>query len=422
MTVALALASAGFGASSASASAAPVYYLDSAAVDDSGAGTSPATAWKTLAKASAADLPAGARLLLRRGGSWTGQLAVTESGTAAAPIVIDAYGTGARPVVKGDGEACVDLAGNHLEVYNLQVGVDGDEGRCAWAGVKVRGDDNVVERNYITGAAAGVFIEEGTKYAAVTANEFVNNNHMSKNTPVPDNDDSGAFAILVHGDDSNIGWNTMKGSIAPSHDYVWDGAAVEIFYGSRNRVHHNISVDNDTFTELGTYSDDKDGVSTGNVFEYNAIYGAKGRGGLVTRGPVHEDGRPEPNGPVFATAFDNNSIHLTNPAAEGVVCDAGCTNRHLSMSQNIVHAAKKSAYSESGFTDNHRNVFFGGQYQMPHSPDSKYADPRFDPAHPLRLRAGSPAIGLGATKFDDLDLAGAAVGKDGAIEAGAYEY
>ncbi|MEV0621876.1 hypothetical protein AB0I81_51755 [Nonomuraea sp. NPDC050404] len=423
------LGATGFGAGTASAAAAPVYYLDSVGGNDAAAGTSQSTAWKSLAKASSATLPPGAKLLLRRGGTWSGQLLISDSGNAAAPIVVDAYGTGAAPVVKGDTEACVHLRGNHIELYNLQIGVSQDAGRCSWAGVKVTGSDNVVEKNHITGAAAGVFIETSARYTAVTSNDFVDNNHMSTLTPTEQNpnDDSGAFAILVQGDDSNIAWNTITGSIAFSYDYELDGAAVEIFLGSRNRVHHNIAVDNDTFTELGTSTNDDgstndpDGTS-GNVFEYNAIYGAKGRAGLITRGPRHDDGRLEPNGPVSGTVFRNNSINLPNADAEGVVCDAGCTNAHLSLSQNVVAAAKKSGYAEAGFTDNHHNVFSGGQYQMPPGTANVHKDPLFDPANPLRLRAGSPAIGLGVTKYNDLDLAGAAVGGNGTIEAGAYEF
>ncbi|MFI6793206.1 hypothetical protein ACIBG4_38360 [Nonomuraea sp. NPDC050383] len=420
---------AGASAASAAADGPVVYYLDSAAGDDGAEGTSADAPWKSLAAASAAPLVPGSKLLLKRGGSWSGQLAVSASGTAEAPIVVDAYGTGAAPILMGDSEACVDLRGSHIEVYNLQVGVNRDEGRCSWAGIKVGGSDNVVERNLITGAAAGVYIETGARYTAVTANDFVDNNHMSKLTPTDEdpNDDSGAFAMLVQGDDSNIGWNTITGSVAFSYDYVFDGAAVEIFMGSRNRVHHNLAIDNDTFTELGTSrkpdgtSNDPDGTS-GNVFEYNGIYGSRARSGLVTRGPVHDDGRIETNGPVFGTVFRNNSMNLPNADAEGVVCDAGCTNQHLRLSQNIVLAGKKSAYADPAFTASDHNVFYGGQFQMSAGTANVRKDPKFDPNRPLRLLSTSPAIGLGVTAFDDIDLDGVAVGKDGRIEAGSYEY
>lgn len=428
---ALALAFAGAVAAPANADDIDTYYLDSVHGNDSAAGDSPATAWKTLAKASAADLAPGEKLMLSRGSSWSGQLAITKSGEADDPIVVDAYGTGARPVLKDDNEACLYLGGDHIEVYNLQIGVDQDQGRCSWAGIKVGGSNNVIEQNYITGAAAGVYIETSARYTSVTSNEFVNNNFMSKLTPQEenDNDDSGAFAMLVQGDDSNIGWNTITGSVAFSYDYEFDGAAVEIFMGSRNYVHHNLALDNDTFTELGTSrnddgtTNDPDGTS-GNVFEYNGIYGDRTRSGIVTRGPVKDNGEIETNGPVFGTVFRNNSMNLPNSDAEGVVCYAGCTNAHFKLSQNIVVAGKKSAYADSTFTANDHNVFYGGQYQMTAGTANVRRDPKFDtdPSRPLRLLSGSPAIGLGVKKFNPIDLAGATVGGNGTIEAGAYEY
>jgi hypothetical protein len=423
------------------AAAAPddpaTYYVDDIGGNDANEGKSAATAWRTLAKAGAATLAPGSRLLLRRGGTWAEQLVIAESGEQDSPIVVDAYGTGARPVIKGtDAVSCVLLSGDHIEVYNLQVGVEG-AGRCEWSGFSIEGDHNFLNRNYITGASAGVFIDEEADYTSINNNEFVNNNVMSVNTDASEmgeeyaNDDSGAFAMLVHGDDSEISWNDIRGSIAPSFDYVFDGAAVEIFKGSRNWVHHNISVDNDTFTELGTLtsangeSQDPDGTAD-NVFEYNAVYGERTRGGMVTRGPYKEEaGSPvEPNGPVLRTVFRNNSIYLPNEDAEGVVCDASCTNEHLTMTQNAIYAKKKSVYAP-GVTAaaNSYNVLDGDQYQAgDDGTGNVFEDPRFDLAGPLRLLAGSKAIGLGKVKYGQVDLNGVAIGADGGIEAGAYEY
>ncbi|TMS00528.1 right-handed parallel beta-helix repeat-containing protein [Nonomuraea basaltis] len=431
-TFALAATTVGTGA--ASAVVATVYYVDAVNGSDSAAGTSAATAWKSLTKASTAPLAPGDKLLLKRGSTWQGQqLTLGRSGTSAAPIVVDSYGTEtAKPVITGHAEACVSLEGAHIEVYNLQVGQPTDGARCTWAGIKVTGNDNVIERNYITGAAAGVYIEKKVLYTAVTANDFVDNNYMSKLTEVPKNDDSGAFAILVQGDYSNIGWNEIRGSDAFSHDYGRDGAAVEIFLGSGNRIHHNIAMDNETFTELGTSKEvntdgtpvDPDGTS-GNVFEYNVIGGPATQAGLVTRGPQEPGQEPDPNGPVLGTVFRNNTLRLTHADSQGVICDAACTNAHLSVSQNIVQAVRKTAYGPQ-VTDSHHNVFYGaGQHQMGGA-NNVTADPLFDltdPEHPLSLRAGSPAIDLGVTRFSDDDVTGRAIdGSDGPVDAGAYEY
>ncbi len=98
---ALLLAGAGIVAAQPAAAANTTYYINSATGNDSAAGTSPATAWKTLAAANSRTFGAGDQILLARGGSWTGQLAPLGSGSAAAPITISAYGTGAAPHIDG---------------------------------------------------------------------------------------------------------------------------------------------------------------------------------------------------------------------------------------------------------------------------------------------------------------------------------
>src|ERR687892_703696 len=70
----------------ASAAAPAVYYVDAVNGRDTAAGTSPATAWKTLSKASAARLDPGDRLLLSRGSTWRGQqLRIGRSGPPPPP-------------------------------------------------------------------------------------------------------------------------------------------------------------------------------------------------------------------------------------------------------------------------------------------------------------------------------------------------
>ncbi|MDT7797868.1 MAG: hypothetical protein QOI78_1301, partial [Actinomycetota bacterium] len=334
--------------------ATKTYYVDQTLGSDSAAGTSQSAPWKSLAKVTATTLAPGDTVLLRRGRTWSGGLAVRGSGTAA-PVKIGAYGDGARPIVQGNEEACVNLPGNYVWVQDLQVGVAADAGRCSWAGVEVGGDHDKVLSNLITGAGAGVYIAPSADGTEVTQNDLVDNNHMTVVTPGGD-DDSGAFAILVQGNGSDIGWNRISGSIAVSDDFGGlDGAAVEIFYGSDNVIHHNISEDNESFTELGTAADDPDGVSRNNVYEYNAVFGAKTRGGIVTRGA--EDG----NGPVTGTVFRNNSVRLGNAESEGFVCYGGCTNQTLKLTQNVIQAAMKIGYADDGWTATDHNVFFGGQ-------------------------------------------------------------
>lgn len=108
------------------ASAAAIdYYIDSATGSDSAAGTSPGSAWKTLAAANSRTFSAGDRILLARGGTWNGSLSPLGQGTASAPITISSYGTGAAPRLDGAslaGGAVVSLQNqSHWVIENLDI-------------------------------------------------------------------------------------------------------------------------------------------------------------------------------------------------------------------------------------------------------------------------------------------------------------
>ncbi len=61
----------------------------------------PSTPWKTLSKLNAyfSSLEPGDQVLLKRGDIFYGSIVVSSSGTASAPIVIGAYGSGNKPVI-----------------------------------------------------------------------------------------------------------------------------------------------------------------------------------------------------------------------------------------------------------------------------------------------------------------------------------
>src|ERR1700747_778610 len=77
------------------------YYVDSAKGSDDNGGTTPSAAWKSLAKISSFKFSPGDTIFLRRGSLWHEELDFPSSGSAAAPITIDAYGEGALPVIDG---------------------------------------------------------------------------------------------------------------------------------------------------------------------------------------------------------------------------------------------------------------------------------------------------------------------------------
>lgn len=79
------------------------YYFDPVRGTDTGPGTSPATAFKSLAKIGEIDLAPGDSILLKSGGVFTEQLFLSCRGDHHGNIVIGKYGGDALPHIKGDG-------------------------------------------------------------------------------------------------------------------------------------------------------------------------------------------------------------------------------------------------------------------------------------------------------------------------------
>jgi len=378
-------------------------YVDSGSGNDANAGTSPAAAWRTLAKVSAAALNAGDHVLLKRGAAWTGQtLAITRSGSGADPIVIGAYGSGPLPVIQQGG--CVELRGNAVVLREVQVD------NCSWAGVNIYGAGDRVESSVITHNVAGVFARPTSASAVITGNDIRDNNRMSVLTP-GGNDDSGAFGVLLQGAGSDVSFNTISGHDAFSYDYGRDGAAVEVYGATGSNVHHNVAINNDAFSELG-----KPG-SADNTYAYNLVRGTTPNGiGVVTRGSGSG------YGPVRNTRLFNNDIVLSGANSQGFVCHGGCGPSILTMRNNIVQAVAKAGYADAPFDEDY-DLFFGGQTQFALGAHSMVQNPAF--VNPgggdFHLQAGSPAVNRGVAVGYSLDLDHHPVPLGGIPDLGAYE-
>lgn len=90
-----------FSVNSASSSSYHAYYVDSVGGNDSNDGTSESSPWRTIAKVNAGSFAPGDHILFKRGDVWRELLAISSSGQEGNPIVIDAYGSGAAPIVSG---------------------------------------------------------------------------------------------------------------------------------------------------------------------------------------------------------------------------------------------------------------------------------------------------------------------------------
>ena len=79
------------------------YHVDSVGGSDGNDGVSMATPWKTLSRVSSMTFGPGDGVLFKRDCQFTGTLILHGNGASTAPITIDAYGKGNKPVIIGDG-------------------------------------------------------------------------------------------------------------------------------------------------------------------------------------------------------------------------------------------------------------------------------------------------------------------------------
>jgi len=307
--------------------AAPVTYYVSATGHDSAAGTSPATAWRTLARADRQTYLPGERLLLQGGATFTGALEFKAGagGDAAHPVVVGSYGTGlatiadsAAPavtifdtagitlrdlVIKGPGAATSESAG--VDVYNTLAG------NRKLAGITISGLD-------VSGFRDGIAVGGGAGSAGFTDVSISDSKaHANRDNgvitygpadlkpadgyPIESLTISGVTVYGNLGDPSNHVISTGSGMSLGGVD----GGKVEnsIAYGNGGScdsssgpvgiwvhdstgvdVEHNVSYANRTagYTDGGGF--DLDQHTFDSVLEYNLTYNNYGPGYMVYAG------------------------------------------------------------------------------------------------------------------------------------------
>lgn len=131
------------------------YYFDSQNGNDGYAGTSPLTAWRTLAKFNATTFQARDTILFGRGSVFTGLMQVHGSGSSAYPIVVDAYGTDTvLPRINGGGitDAVLVSGVDYWEIKNLEItNLSGTRPSSRRAGVHLQSSGGTRRHIHITG-------------------------------------------------------------------------------------------------------------------------------------------------------------------------------------------------------------------------------------------------------------------------------
>ncbi|MEM9611601.1 MAG: hypothetical protein AAGA59_01555 [Actinomycetota bacterium] len=322
---------------------------------DTGDDDAPGTEAAPLRTLAAVGVPEAGTDVVIVGTCVGQQLRVTWSGTAADPVVVDGGDALLRSTGADIGRgAIIEAEGDHVQVWGVRIegvpqetqtigracpGGDGTYQTGYVLGVRLRGSDSVVARADISGTYAGVFVTDGADRALITRSVIHDNDILTTGRDGVDGDadDAGAFGVVLHGSWAEVSWNHFHDNRACSPDYFVDGSAVEIFNGSANTVHHNLSVDDHVFTELGRtgLGPETDTPMIGNVFHANRY---------ITRHGGHDEGTPSGErflvtrgegrlGPVIATVATDNRVTILGSAGDAFVC-IDCTADTLALGGN----------------------------------------------------------------------------------------
>lgn len=385
---ALVAAATGTGAAHTPQRPATVFYVDSVHGSDARSGLSAANAWRTLERG--VEVSAGDTVRIRRGSRFTGPTIITWTGSAGAPVVIDAYGSGPAPLFSpGLGADCLVISGSHVVLRSIEAR------GCPDAGVRLIGTGDTVRDSLLTGSGTGIAVNSGADHCRILYDRLLENNRMIVNTRGGD-DDYGAMGVDIgHAKSCEVAYNEIVGSHALSYDFGTDGSAVELYGAVGTRVHHNLSVDNLAFTELGSPG------TSDNVFYYNVI-----RASLPDAAFLTTHAGASKFGGVTGTRAINNTVVLTGARATAFYCDS-CKPEYLVAENNFVFASRLVGFAGSwGDQDNLFNQVGG------------FVDAAIGN---YRLTAASSAVRAGVrTPYNVIDFAGTPV--VGAPDIGAYQF
>lgn len=392
------------------------YFVDSVNGSDSNPGTSEDQPWQTLAPVHARHFLPGEVVGLKRGSSFSGGLAIDDSGVEGNPIIFTSYGTGEKPIIRNSGQwsSCVRIVADWVIVEGLFL-----EGAHE-AGVFIaRGaDNNLVQDCEVTDVGIGVAVRG--EHNLVTGNH-VHDLHMVRNTPGGD-DDYGAVGIWFFDSNNEASYNILAACKAPSYDYGFDGGVFE-FYGvaDNNYFHHNWGTRSNYGFEVSG------GSANNNVVAYNVLVD---NGGGVAALHIHEGGY---GSDVQNFRFENNVVVETQNAAYSVFWFSDTPTADTLIMRNNIFRIDRTQYvfNRSSFTHDHnlyhvlsesthmshRDSFVAGEGEL-------FADPLFVDAagEDFHLQVDSPAIDAGVELGYSIDYEGRPVPVGAAPDIGAFEF
>lgn len=253
------------------------YYVDpsSTVTITNGTLTNP---WKTISQVNAGtvSLLPGDSVLFKRGQVLSGRLIVYASGTALAPIVYSAYGTGNMPELTYTASDIITITNRQYIVIDGLKIIDKTMSltdhtiiaKISYAITLQNSPYCTIKNCEITLVGIAIAVQAGSDFTTIASN-YLHNLRAVRNT-IGGDDDYGANAMVIGTSNNIISNNRMEDCWATSYDYGYDGGAVE-FFGSTisdNKILYNTALNCNGFLEIGsnTY-----GIATNNLVAYNKI-------------------------------------------------------------------------------------------------------------------------------------------------------
>lgn len=427
-----------------STSGGVTYYVDpsSSSSTQNGSLNNP---WKTLTQVNnyMSHFNPGDKICFKKGQHFKGSLVIYASGTASSPIVFTTYGSGAKPVFEYDlntskavdDRLIFDVANTQYIVLNgfkitdqgLSLSNHSSNARMG-TGIEIGNSSHITVKNMemsLLGKGVGI---QGD-YNVVHNCKF-DNMRMIVNDGAPNND-FGANGIVLSGSNNEISNNYITNNWATSHDYGYDGGAIE-FFGpySNNKIMYNHCINNEGFMEFGSGSS---GYASNNVVQYNLLVNNGNVSYINNSGAFNLQVKNYQflnNNVIETTTQRNGSSYLFSTAATPSSNTLVAKNNVFWISRSVTVA--RSTFTSSSFT-HANNIYRMASGSIGYSLTSSelnigLSTPVFlnvsssDPSNwNYTLASSSPAIDFGANLGITKDIQGGSVYLGHSPDAGIVE-
>ncbi|HSU53646.1 MAG TPA: chondroitinase-B domain-containing protein [Candidatus Dormibacteraeota bacterium] len=395
--------------------------------------------WSSLSALSNLSFRPGDEVLLACGSRFAGGVAINESGTEAAPIVLKSYGTGAAPRFTNPRSEV--LGGNGIRLNGEYIVVDGLCFETCPAN-PVAADVHTLGAVFLTTNANHCIVRncEMTKTpAGITV--YGQHNLITRNY-IHDNEQAiqphwGPMCVVICGSSNEVSFNRFVNYCAPSKEYGHDGGAIEINDRSLPKegiqIHHNLSLRNQGFIEfVGRVKQDGFWIHHNVCMDYQQFLGLTGpctnfriEHNTVARTLAHPEDDSEDLmfwsyshfGANTNLSFENNIFIWDGARVEPVFSRGEPAHSH-----NLFYRTDEPSIRQQPNRDAYQRKYLGGGAHL--RTGDKIGDPLFrDFAHgDFHLRTGSQAIRAGTNLNYGLDFDGRAMPTNAAPCIGAFEF